>query len=119
MFYALAVLTQVMVLVSVIPVTWINGGNSPTVEAQIPLALASVVVFVLGGWFVIFASGIVGKARVRWYRVVAWVLVAFWTFDLAQQLLGTPFERTVMSVVVLLGVLTHLRIAVGNPRDRA
>jgi len=50
---------------------------------------------------------------------VAWALVAVWIVSLGMQLMGTSFERMVMAPTVVIGLLTHVRIAVGDAQDRA
>lgn len=115
-FYAATILVHVLVLSGVIPLAWINGGRSATLDAQLPLSVANLVIAVIGAIFVVFASGIVGNGAARWYRVVAWVFTLLWIVGLVQQLLGTVFEQTTLVFLLLIGALSHLRIAVGEAR---
>ena len=115
-FYALGLIVQVLVLVAVIPANWVNGGRA-ALGPQTPTSIANILVYALAAPFVAYVSGIVGHVQAkRWHRFVAWMLFALWTLGFVMQLLGTPFEKTVMTVILLVGVVSHLRIAVGLQR---
>ena len=43
---------------------------------------------------------------------MCWFFVVLWSFGFVQQLLGTPFEKLVMSLLLLLGVISNMRMAI-------
>ena len=43
---------------------------------------------------------------------MCWFFVVLWSFGFIQQLLGTPFEKMVCSLILLLGVISNLRMAI-------
>jgi hypothetical protein len=48
-------------------------------------------------------------------RMFLSVLTIFWGIGLVMQLLGTAFERYVLSLVLLMGFITHFRLARKKP----
>ncbi|PSL32976.1 hypothetical protein B0H99_11086 [Planomicrobium soli] len=111
-FYALTILIQVLILTGIIPLTWVNGGRSESLETQLPISIINILMSIFGGAFTIR----VGKNMFQKYKsgttIIAWFFVALWSFGFIQQLLGTPFEKMVMSLLLLLGVISNLRIAI-------
>ena len=48
----------------------------------------------------------------RGITVICWFFVVLWSFGFIQQLFGTPFEKFVCSLVLLIGVISNLRMAI-------
>ncbi|MGI2329323.1 hypothetical protein [Planococcus sp. YIM B11945] len=111
-FYALTILIQVLIMTGMIPLTWVNGGRSESLETQLPLSIVNILISIIGVAFTIM----VGRNMFRRYKsgitIVAWIFVALWSFGFIQQLLGTPFEKMVMSLLLLLGVISSIRMAI-------
>ena len=108
-FYGLAVLTHGLVLARAIPYDWVNGGRSQSYAEQATLSKVSIVVlvavFVFVWWLVI---------RQRADRLQWWLLVAVTSFigvGLVAQLLGTAFERSMMVLLLIAGLIGHLMLA--------
>ncbi|WP_342560307.1 hypothetical protein NSQ95_03690 [Psychrobacillus sp. FSL W7-1457] len=111
-FYSLTILLHVLIISSVIPFTWVNGGRSDSFAAQLPISITSIVICILGGVFTLFVGGNTQYKHKRLRIVCCWVLVVFWSFWFFQQLLGTPFEKMVCSLLLILGIVSNLRMAI-------
>jgi hypothetical protein len=111
LFYILVVLVHVLIIKKVIPHTLISGGRIASFEKQAKISRSSIFIALLGLFFVLlgYLSPSIRKTLI--YSILAFILSAFWIFSLVMQLLGTKFERYVMSMVVLLGVLSHVSLA--------
>jgi len=111
-FYSLTIFIHFLIIRKSIPFTWVNGGRSESFADQLPLSIVSIVISIIG---VIFTL-IVGKIKLYKYKrginVICWFFVVLWSFGFIQQLLGTPFEKMVCSLVLLIGVISHLRMAI-------
>lgn len=109
LFYGSGLLVHLLVVAKVIPYSWINGGMSPSYEAQ---AIQSAVSFAVIAALGVLVWGITKRNRLRtWQKVLLYALAAFWSLGFVMQLLGTPFERYVMSPLLLVGVASHLFLA--------
>jgi len=111
-FYCMLIATQLLVIVQIIPFTWINGGRSLSLEDQLPLSIFNIVVAFAGIVFTVFASGIRPSGHPKLITAVAWLLTIYWTIGLAMQFLGTMFEIVVVIPTALIGVFSHFRMAI-------
>jgi hypothetical protein len=111
-FYSLTVFIHVLIISGIIPFTWVNGGRSETFATQFPISMISMIIAFIGGVFIL----VVGRNKVAKYKrgitSILWFFVVFWSFGFIQQLLGTTFEKMVCSFILLLGVISHLRMAI-------
>ena len=111
-FYSLIFLIQALIISGIIPFTWVNGGRSESIDTQLPLSIINTIISIIGGLFTLIAGGnILGKYK-RVITVICWFFVVLWSFGFIQQLLGTPFEKMICSLLLLLGVISHLRMAI-------
>ena len=97
------------------PYTWINGGRSASYEAARQASINSIPLFLIGILIALIASGII---RMRWNAVLKiiiliwlWFGVLFSSLGCIFQLLGTPFEKLVMSLVCATSVIAGIRLA--------
>lgn len=111
-FYAISILLHVFVLIGILPYTWINGGLSESLSAQIPLSIFNIIVSLIGILFTLVAGGYLPFKFKKGTTLISWFFVVFWSIGFVQQLLGTPFEMYVLSLLLLLGVISNLRIAI-------
>jgi hypothetical protein len=111
-FYSLTVFIHVLIISGLIPFTWVNGGRSETFATQLPISMISMIIAIIGGVFTL----VVGRNKVTKFKrgmtALLWFFVVFWSIGFIQQLLGTPFEKMVCSFILLLGVISHLRMAI-------
>lgn len=115
-FYALTMGLHVLIISRVIPFTWVNGGRSDSFETQLPISVAGIVVCLIGVIFTLLAGGNTRYLHKRIRTIICWFFVVLWTFGFFQQLLGTPFEKLFCSLLVLLGVISHIRMAIEKRR---
>lgn len=111
-FYTLSILIHFLIMSKIIPFTWVNGGRSESFAEQLLISVINTVISSIGVVFTL----IVGSNKLSKYKigmtVICWFFVVLWSFGFIQQLFGTPFEKMVCSLVLLLGVISHLRMAI-------
>lgn len=108
-FYTSALIIQILVILKAIPFSWVNGGISKDYEAQVMQSLISIVVIAVIFNFVIKALNMHGVVSGLRFKALYGITV-FWTLGFIMQLAGTFFERYVLSIVLLLGVLSHIKL---------
>jgi len=111
-FYSLTILIHFLIISKSIPFTWVNGGRSESFAEQLPISIINTVISIIGVVFTL----IVGRIKQYKYKpgitVICWFFVVLWSFGFVQQLFGTPFEKFVCSLVLLIGVISNLRMAI-------
>lgn len=107
-FYLLTILVHSLILTNIIPLEWINGGRSLSLEAQLPLSIFNLFISLIGMIFLFYAY--THKQR-KSTLIISRIFTALWLFGFLQQLLGTPFEKLVISIILLIGLISHLRIS--------
>ena len=113
-FYSLTISIHLLIISEIIPFTWVNGGRSESFAAQLPISIISTIIAIIGGVFtVIIGRNILYKYK-RGITVICWFFVVLWSFGFIQQLFGTPFEKMFCSLILLLGVISNLRMAIGK-----
>ncbi|MGD6940675.1 hypothetical protein ACQCT6_01390 [Cytobacillus gottheilii] len=111
-FYFLTILIHFLIISKSIPFTWVNGGRSESFAEQLPISVINTVVSIIGMVFIFSVGKFKQYKYKRGITIIGWFFVALWSFGFIQQLFGTPFERMVISLVLLLGVISHLRMAI-------
>ncbi|MEK3886266.1 hypothetical protein [Bacillus sp. FSL K6-3431] len=111
-FYSLTFLIQVLIISGIIPFTWVNGGRSESLATQLPISIINIIISIIGGVFTLIVGGNMLYKYKRGITVMCWFFVVLWSFGFIQQLLGTPFEKMVMSLILLLGVISNMRMAI-------
>lgn len=111
-FYSLTILIHFLIISKSIPFKWVNGGRSESFAEQLPISVINIVISIIGVVFTL----IVGRSKLYKYKrgitVICWFFVVLWSFGFIQQLFGTPFEKMVCSLVLLIGVISNLRMAI-------
>ena len=111
-FYSLTILIHVLIISGIIPFTWVNGGRSKSFDTQLPISIINTIISIIGGVFTLIVGGNILYKYKREITVICWFFVLLWSFGFIQQLLGTPFEKMVCSLILLLGVISNLRMAI-------
>ena len=111
-FYSMTILIHFLIISKSIPFTWVNGGRSESFAEQLPISVINIVISIIGVVFTL----IVGRIKLYKYKrgitIICWFFVVLWSFGFIQQLFGTPFEKMVCSLVLLIGVISNLRMAI-------
>ncbi|KAB7672232.1 hypothetical protein [Bacillus sp. B1-b2] len=110
-FYLLTIVLHLLVIVEKIPFTWVNGGRTESFALQLRISMISIIITVCLGFIFLIITRIKRNQSNRVVNILVWLLVLFYTIGFIQQMLGTPFEKIVCSVILLLGILSHLRLA--------
>lgn len=115
-FYSAAILTHVLVIAKVIPYKLVSGGMTASYSAQ---AVQSAVSMLVIGLFFLFTWKLSDSLRKpkTWQRRLLWLLTASWVIGFIMQVLGTSFERYVLSVVLLVGIIGHVRLLRTLPKS--
>lgn len=111
-FYSLAIMVQTLVITKVIPYNWVNGGFSESYDAQLALSINSIVLLVVMFVLTLIAGKVIKTKLKKTITIICWIMSAYWLIGLIMQLIGTPFERFVISWTILLGLVSSLRLAI-------
>ena len=111
-FYSLAITIQTLVITRVIPYNWVNGGFSESYDAQLALSINSIVLLVVMFVLTLIAGNVIKTKLKKTITIICWIMSAYWLIGLIMQLIGTPFERFVISWTILLGLISSLRLAI-------
>lgn len=111
LFYILSILVHIFVIRRIIPFNWVNGGRSESYENQVQLSLKSIPVLVGGMIFILIGVLAPSVIDSLIYSALASIFTLFWLLGVIMQILGSKFEKFVMSFVLLLGVVSHLQLA--------
>lgn len=112
-FYFLTILIHLLVISEIIPYTWVNGGRSESFAAQLQISIISTIITFIGGFLTVIVGRNIHKYK-RGTTIICWFIVALLSFGFMQQLLGTPFEKMVCTLILLLGLVSNLRMAIEN-----
>jgi len=110
-FYSLTILIHFLIISKSIPFTWVNGGRSESFTEQLPISVINIIISLIGVVFTLIVRIKLYKYK-RGITVICWFFVVLWSFGFIQQLFGTPFEKLVCSLVLLIGVISNLRMAI-------
>lgn len=110
LFYILSILVHVLVIKQKISYTLVNGGRSTSYEAQAKTSVASIAVLALGIVILLLVYFNPQITLTLFGVILMGLLTLYWTLGFVMQLLGTRFEKRVMSIVLLLGIFSHLMI---------
>jgi hypothetical protein len=111
LFYIGAILVHVFVISKVLPYHLINGGRSASYEVQVKQSIMSIVILGLGIVYVSIGFLIPQFKRSIVFMILSFILALFWLLGTVMQLLGTKFERYYISWINLVGVISHVLLA--------
>lgn len=109
-FYALAIGTHLLVLTKKISFKNVNGGRSESFEAQSKTSITSMVVLGMGWIILMFFHIFPGLSTTVFGMILMGILSLYWLLGFIMQLMGTPFERRYVSLVLVLGVFSHVML---------
>ncbi|MEH7114457.1 hypothetical protein V7124_19130 [Neobacillus niacini] len=111
-FYFLTISIHVLIISGIIPFTWVNGGRSESYATQLPISIINIIISIIGGVFTLIVGRKILYTYKRGITVICWFFVLLWSIGFIQQLVGTPFEKMVCSLILFLGVISNIRMAV-------
>ncbi len=113
---SIAILVHILVILQVIPFTWISGGKVDSLVVAQQTSIVSSIILAVTILFHLVASGIIPLKFNKFFNILIsiglWINVLFFSLSFVLQLLGTIFEKTCMSVVVFILVLSIIRLAI-------
>lgn len=109
LFYFLSMATHLLVIAKIIPFYWVNGGMSESYNQQAVQSLVSIVI--IGVLFIFVKKILQSKETQKWHKIFLRTIIIVLVLGLVMQLLGTMFEKFVMSPILVLGVITHILLA--------
>lgn len=106
---------HLLVIIQIIPYTWINGGRTESPIAAKELSTSSTILTLFNILIALVASQIIPIKLSKFFgkalSIFLIITLPFSFVGIIQQLLGTIFEKTVMSVVTITGFCCDIRIA--------
>jgi hypothetical protein len=110
-FYLLVIIVHILIIRKIIPYHLVNGGRSKSYTEQASISKMSIVISFLGILFLSISLIKPSISQTLIYSIIGFLLTLYWILGFVMQLLGTKFERYLMSIIVLLGILSHLSLA--------
>ena len=99
----------------ILPYNWINGGRSISYQAAFQTSLSSIIAILISILITLIASKIIPLRLNKFWTILLiiwlWIGIPLDMIGIAQQFLGTTFEKSCMSIVTILGCMTDFRIA--------
>jgi len=111
LFYMGGVLIHIFTITKVIPFNYINGGRSESYEVQAKQSKISIFILLIGALYVLLGMLFPSFKKSIAFMVLAFILALLWLLGTIMQLIGTKFERYYLSWVNLIGVLSHVELA--------
>lgn len=109
------IIVHLLVISNIIPFLWVNGGRTESFEVAQQISADSIIMTVINIVIALIASQIIPiKFNKFWGIVISSFLILTLPLTLvgiAQQFLGTTFEKCVMSIVTIIGFCSDVRIA--------
>jgi predicted neutral ceramidase superfamily lipid hydrolase len=110
-----AISVHIFVMSHVMPYTWINGGRSISYQAASKTSLSSIITIFISILITLIASKIIPLRLNKFWTIVLiiwlWLGIPLDIIGIAQQFLGTIFEKSCMSIVTIIGFMMDFRIA--------
>lgn len=107
LFYVLSILTHVLIISKKISFNLVNGGRSTSFEEQVKTSYVSIGILLLASIFIVFNQVISSFNQSLFSIIFLGILTLYWFAGFIMQLLGTWFEKRIMSIVLLLGIISH------------
>jgi hypothetical protein len=107
----LMILLHALVIAKLIPFQWINGGLIATYEASLSNSITGIGLMLLFIFIYLMAGGWILKGKFpKLVRTLLWGMFGFWLLSVILQLLGTPFEKAVLTILCLVNVFTTYQL---------
>lgn len=111
----LIIIVHGLVILKILPHTWINGGRSTSYESQRKQSMLGIIVLTIAILILLIASNIVTVSipsiLSSIINTILWVMVILLAVSTVMQLFGTYFEKYLMSIIAFILLVCVLRIA--------
>ena len=111
----LIIIVHGLVILKILPHTWINGGRSTYYESQRKQSMLGIIVLTIAILILLIASNIITVSipsiLSSIINTILWVMVILLAVSTVMQLFGTYFEKYVMSIIAFILLVCVLRIA--------
>ncbi len=107
LFYLFAATIHLLVILKVIPYYWINGGQSNNLSEQTIQSSISII-FLATLAFIVSRDIFLKNSVKKWQLYFLKGLCVFWFTGLVLQIIGTNFEKYIVSWLLLFGFVVHL-----------
>lgn len=109
------IVVHLLVIIQIIPYTWVNGGRTESLIAARELSMSSIIMTIFNILIALVASQIIPIKFNKFFGMALSIFLIV-TLPLSfvgiiQQFLGTMFEKIIMSVVTIIGFCSDTRIA--------
>ncbi|RDY25470.1 hypothetical protein CHL78_018020 [Romboutsia weinsteinii] len=115
MMLVLIIIVHGLVILKILPHTWINGGRSTSYESQRKQSMLGIIVLTLTILILLIASNIITVSipsiLSSIINTILWIMVILLAISTVMQLFGTYFEKYVMSIIAFILLVCVLRIA--------
>ncbi len=109
----ITIIIHLLVILQIMPYTWINGGRSASFEAASQASLVSIAILLIFSFIYLWAGQIIRITKFkRLLTVILWLMFAYACLGIVMQFLGTPFEKAVTGVLCILNALATFRLAI-------
>lgn len=109
------ILLHILVITGILPFTWVNGGRTETFSEACVISTSALIMTIVIIVIALIASKII-PIKLNKYIGIALSVFLIITLPLTlvgviQQFLGTIFEKCVTSIIMIIGLIAHIRLA--------
>jgi len=112
--YLIAIIVHILTIFDVIPFEWLNGGRINSQEVARVISIAGIIFLSISIFINLAAAKMIpvkfSTPLVVMLKIYLWFQTAFMGLSIPAQLMGTPFEKVCMTILVLVGFLSSLRL---------
>lgn len=107
----IVILVHLLVILRIIPFSWISGGMIEDFNSAASVAFSSIVLLATMGaiTYIIANEKSKGKGKM-WMQFAVLGMMGIMILSFLLQLLGTPFEKAVMSIVCLVDIYAYIQL---------
>lgn len=111
----IAIIVHILTIFNVIPFEWLNGGQINSQEVARVISIAGIVFLSINIFINLAAAKMIpvkfSMPLIVMLKIYLWIQTVFMGLSIPAQLMGTPFEKVCMTILVLVGFLSSLRLA--------
>lgn len=109
----ITIIIHTLVIMKVMPFTWIGGGRSESFEIAKQSSTLSIIILMAGIFISLWACGIIPIKKFKMVlSVILWISFVFACLGAILQFLGTPFEKVFTSILCIINAIVTYRLAI-------